>query len=183
MLIFAASLALAGCSIQPKLTPTEKLDKEYESVFAGYPDLNSIWRVMEKAHDEYFIKPNDANKSRYLYLYNRYINLVSERDFDITNAQETTRQLQVTWGNQGRAGAVEKQPGYVHVLGGIPTYNNVTPPRKKTTSRKQTKLSPYDLAWSRYCNYGKNLTAEDWKIITQSNNIPAKYMKNCHPPK
>lgn len=180
------AISLASCASYQTVPTNEQLDKEYASLFSGYPSLNSIWQVMEKAYDELFIKPNAANKARYMYLYDRYVILVEERDFDVSNSLATTRQLQVTWGNQGRAGAVEKQPGYIHVLGGTPVYNNVKvnpTPRSRSRARRNNTLSPFDRAWSRYCNYGKNLTSEDWKIIVESNSIPAKYMKNCHPPK
>jgi len=184
ILALTAALTLAGCASHKAVPTQEQLDKEYATLFAAYPSLNEIWQVLEKANDDYFVKPSEANKVRYIYLYDRYVKLVAEREFDVLNALATTRQLQVTWGNQGRAGAVEKQPGYINVLGGTPVYNNVPAKTSRKTVSKGTKtLSSYDRAWSRYCNYGKNLTAEDWKIIAQSDSIPAKYLKNCHPPK
>lgn len=176
---------LAGCAHQSSLKGEEYYDQKYEYLFAESTDLNTIWQKMEQRRIILEEDPTAANREHYMYLFERYIDLVHTRNYATQHYLNTTRHLQVSYGNQGRAGAAYLESGFVHVLGGTPYLPHLTPVRQtvKQTARPTT-LSPYDLAWSRYCNNGIGMTADDWKVVHNANYIvPRQYRKNCYPPK
>lgn len=184
-LIGLGLVVLAGCTHQTQVSKVESYDEMYDPLFTSNIDLNSIWQKLEERRlilsDNFTIE----NQEHYMYLFNRYIALIHERNFATQNYLNTTRHLQVSWGNEGRAGAAILEPGFVHVLGGTPYLPNRPVARTAAkTPPVPTALSPYDLAWSRYCNTGLGMTAQDWRIVHEANYVvPKEYRKNCYPPK
>lgn len=103
----------------------------------------------------------------------------------------------VDWGHSGRAGAAERQPGWVHVLAENPlnhdlgqrdyrlthetmrTGNSV--PEKTTVNRG---YSHYEMQrWERYCNRGKGMDRRDREFVSQENfQVPAAMRDHCQPP-
>lgn len=196
VLLMGSSLALTACSTwqTKKLTQEEIYAKEYDYLFVNEDDLNPAWNLLENMRYSYKQNPTAEKYARFVYLYNRYAESINWRNFATQNYLNTTRLLHKTWDNIGRGGAAERQPGYIHVLGGEAVYNNVAvrydTARKKLPASRQSskkiihKLNPEDLAWSRYCNYGRGMTEKDWEIVIAANmEVPAKYLKNCRYPK
>lgn len=50
------------------------------------------------------------------------------------------------------------------------------------TVRIQAAETPFDLAWRRYCNNGRDMTDADRKIVADEK-IPEKFQATCLPPK
>lgn len=189
--ILCSSILLSACATKPSIDPDlalkQKYDREYNYLFVHNDDLNPAWRYLENYRLNYEAEPTEEKYSRYVYLYNRYADTIDARNFSTQNYLNTTRRLHATWNNIGRGGAIEKQPGYIHVLGGTAAYNNI-PVRSSVKKRPRYNATPtlnaHDRAWSRYCNQGIGMTAQDWEIINEANGvIPAKFRKNCLPPK
>ena len=85
------------------------------------------------------------------------------------------------WGHSGRAGAAERQPGWVHVLGEnslnhdlgqrdhLPAHETMrtgnSVPEKTTVNRG---YSHYEMQrWERYCNRGKGMDRRDREFVRQ----------------
>ena len=107
--------------------------------------------------------------------------------------ERTDRRLAVSWGNIGRAGAAELQPGYINVLtregnitfdpsGGVNHSGGVNPSGEVADSGvipKGTGSKPWNAAsntgkgysmyqlsrWERYCNSGKGMDERDWRFV------------------
>ena len=98
----------------------------------------------------------------------------------------------VDWGHLGRAGAAERQPGWVHVLAEKSLNHDLgqrdhPPELERHGSSERTTLrgySHYELKrWERYCNQGKGMDRRDQEFVRQENyQIPAIMQNYCHPP-
>lgn len=97
--------------------------------------------------------------------------------------ERTSRELAVSWGNIGRAGAANLQPGYINVLtrdgditfqpaGAGSGFNHASkttgagsaPWNAKNSAGKG--YSMYQLSrWERYCDSGKGMDERDWRFI------------------
>lgn len=105
----------------------------------------------------------------------------------------TTRELTISWDNQGRAGAANHQPAFVHVLGESRQHieqnsqysDHDLSATEQDGGRSKPRLqgnagtfqqragqgySYYELQrWERYCNGGKNMDERDWRFVAAEN--------------
>lgn len=118
--------------------------------------------------------------------------------------RQVERELSLSWGNRGRAGAAMLQPAYIHVLGeslndryeldSEQFSSGATPTPTPTNSTDNTSdrnwisagASMYELQrWERYCDQGRGMDEPDWRFVTEQggrNNIPDILVVDCKPP-
>lgn len=114
---------------------------------------------------------------------------------------QVERELTLTYGNRGRAGAAIRQPAYIHVLGeplndkyeiditlfSAPAGNYPTTTDDEFEYSWITEgASMYELQrWERFCDGGQGMDEPDWQFVTKAggeNNIPEVLLVGCEPP-
>lgn len=108
--------------------------------------------------------------------------------------EQVERLYRVNPGNNGRGGAVHRQPGYIHTLALrlkqesplVLTTVTQTFAVPGTDVRTGSGYSHYELSrWQRYCNEGKDMDKADWQFVRKegAHNVPRDILPNCKPPK
>jgi len=128
--------------------------------------------------------------------------LAERRQRQNDKMRQVDRELTLSWGNRGRAGAAMLQPAYIHVLGEslndryemdgdrFTTATNPVPPSGGTDSGDRDWISVgasmYELQrWERFCDSGRGMDEPDWRFVTEAgapNNIPDILVVGCKPP-
>lgn len=132
--------------------------------------------------------------------------LLDQRQRELSKLHQVDRELTLSWGNRGRAGAAMLQPAYIHVLGESHNdhydLNNqaFTPSRgfssdshgqgagaSDPTRHWQTAgASMYEMQrWGRFCDDGTSMDESDWQFVTKAgahDNIPDVLLMDCNPP-
>tara|TARA_R110002051_G_scaffold250392_1_gene309719 strand:+ start:1569 stop:2288 length:720 start_codon:yes stop_codon:yes gene_type:complete len=129
--------------------------------------------------------------------------LAQRRERANAKMAQVDRELTLSWGNRGRAGAAMLQPAYIHVLGeshndryefdtgrltsSAPSTTETTRPSNDSGERNwiTAGASMYELQrWERYCDQGRGMDEPDWRFVTSQgdNNIPDMLIVNCSPP-